>query len=454
VKVAICHSETVESNQRLLHDPDLYLAQSDSQVLIYSPTAQSGLDVQTHFDSGLALYSGVISPLDFLQMIGRCRQCDQWAVSAPRRSLDPNCLVSSLDSPKVLKMGEKLQQSFTDLEIEQSAKTRGWGLWQSLTKEIEKSFHSEYLQQLLSYFFESVENVEVECDRSAYKSDPKVIKQEDAVLRLGGNLANGRKLILNKKAPTTDAEVWDISLAEQFDRYPKIWNLLLECWASTNEESKQWAIEFAIVASSPRIEKLKHWVSATGENAGEDLQAFEDQVTRRFTSYVSPTYKALQFRTLFQELSLESLARVSKGDPAIAHKTHFRVCSTRIGELWAAFQRSPKLTKLFPFIETTAQFFATVKRCMTFLGYQPHGKTIRQESDDLHPNGSDRQRKPRFSASQSVWFCGWLIMAESSNKLFQENFEWIIEAISDRLTLERGKRQQWLERQQPPPLAA
>ncbi|MEX0272428.1 hypothetical protein AB3R30_25265 [Leptolyngbyaceae cyanobacterium UHCC 1019] len=454
VKVLLCHSETVESNQRLLHDPDRYLAESDAQVLIYSPTAQSGLDVQTRFDRGLALYSGVISPLDFLQMIGRGRKVEQWSVSAPRRSLDPNCLVSSLDGPKVLKMGEKLQQSFTDLEIESSAKTRGWGLWQGITKEIEKSFHSEYLQQLLIHFFESVETVEVECDRSIYKADSKAIKQEETVLTLSGNLANGQQMIRNQKAPSTDAEVWDIALAEQFDRYPKIWNLLLQMMATDDEESKQWAIEFAIVASSPRIKKLEHWVSATSAHAGEDLQALQDQVKRRFTSYVSPTYKTLQFRTLFQELGLESLAKVKKDDPAIAHKTHFRNCSTRIGELWTDFQRSPRLTKLFPFVETQTEFFAIVKRCMSFHGYQSGGKTIRQRSEELHPNGNDRHGKPRLSSSQSVWFVGWLIMEESGNKLFQEHFEWIIEAISDRLNLEREKRRQYQEGKHPPPLAA
>ncbi|MEX0272613.1 hypothetical protein AB3R30_26225, partial [Leptolyngbyaceae cyanobacterium UHCC 1019] len=454
VKVLLCTSETVESNQRLLKDPDGILAETEAQVLIYSPTAQSGLDVQTHFDRGLALYSGVISPLDFLQMIGRCRQCDQWAVSAPRRSLDPNCLVSSLDSPKVLKMGEKLQQTFTDLEIESSAKTRGWGLWQSITKEIEKSFHSEYLQQLLGYFFGSVETVEVECDRNYYQSDGKEIKQEETQAMLKANLGNGQRLQSLQKAPSKDSDVWDLALAVQYDRYPKIWKILIQTFAQGHSEAQQWAIEFAIVVSSDRLEKLKHWVSATGEHASDDLTALQDQIKRRFTSYTSQHYKALQFRTLFQELRLESLAKVQRGETANAHTTHFRVHSTRIGELWETFQRSPKLTKLFPFVETQADFFTTVKRCMTFFGYEAHGKTIRQESDELHPNGNDRHGKPRLSASQSLWFCGWLIMAESGNKLFQEHFEWIIEAISDRLTLEREKRQQWLERQQPPPIAA
>jgi hypothetical protein len=454
VKVLVCHSETVESNQRLLEDPDGVLAESDAQVLIYSPTAQSGLDVQTHFDRGLALYSGVISPLDFLQMVGRCRQCDQWAVSAPRRSLSPDCLVHSLDSPKILKMGEKLQQTFADLDIESNAKTRGWGLWQGITKEIEKAFHSEYLQQLLGYFFESVETIEVECDRNYYKSDGKEIKQEEAQAMLKANLGNGQRLQSLQKAPSKDSDVWDLALAVQYDRYPKIWEILIQTFAQGHLEAQQWAIEFAIVVSSHRVEKLKHWVSATSEHAGDDLAALQDQVKKRFTSYTSQHYKALQFRTLFQELGLKALAAVQKGEPADAHKTHFRVCSTRIGELWAAFQKSPKLIKLFPFLETQADFFTTVKRCMSFLGYQSEGKTIRQQSEKLHPNGNDRHGQPRLSGSQSVWFSGWLIMAESGNKLFQEHFEWIIEAISDRLTLEREKRQQWLERQQPPPMVA
>ncbi|MDX2230215.1 MAG: DUF3854 domain-containing protein [Leptolyngbyaceae cyanobacterium bins.349] len=216
----LCSSETIANNQVLLPDPDQMLA--EAQYFIYTPTAQSGLDCQVPFDCGLALYGGVISPIDFLQMLGRCRQCKEWYVSAPRRSLDPNCPVPSLESNRVKGWGEKLAVTFAELGAESGVKSAGWGLWQSLTSDVERAFHSEYLQCLLQQFFESVEVAEVECDRQQWQGDVTRIKDQELRLILSADLENGRRMLRQQKAPSRDAEVWDFALAEESDKYPHV----------------------------------------------------------------------------------------------------------------------------------------------------------------------------------------------------------------------------------------
>lgn len=445
----LCSSETVENNQVLLPDPDRVL--KEAIYFVYTPTAQSGLDCQTPFDCGLALYSSVISPIDFLQMIGRCRQCKEWFVSAPRRSLDPNCPVPSLESSRVKGWGEKLAATFTELGAEGGSKTVGWGLWQSLTGDVERAFHSEYLKCLLQHFFESVEVQEVECDRRRWQQDVQRIKVQEVRLRLGGNLENGQRLLKQQKAPSNDSEVWDIALAQEYEKYPQVWKELLKQYQSGVDVDE--AIALAKLFTSRRLERLKHWVQATGDHAAADLADLQASVRNRFTSYASPRWKALQNLSLFQALKLDRLAAAT--GKATAHQTHYRIDSPIMSELWAEFGRSPKLQRLFPTVETISGFWAILQSCMRAFGYQSANKTIRVETPgQLHPNGKDRQGRQRYAESTSLYFCGWVPMTSSGSAFFQQNFDLIIEAIRDRRDWERRHRQTEQERSLAPPLAA
>lgn len=445
----LCSSETIEGNQILLPDPDHLL--ESAQYFVYTPTAQSGLDCQVSFDCGLALYSGVISPIDFLQMLGRCRQCQEWYVSAPRRSLDPTCPVPSLDSNLVKGWSEKLVTTFTEMGAESGIKSAGWGLWQSLTGEIERAFHSEYLKHLLQHFFESVEVAEVHCDRQQWMQDIKRIKEKELRFTLAANLENGRRLLTQQKAPSKDPEVWDVLLAEETEKYPAVWRELRNQFLLGVEVED--VMTLAKLFSSKRLERLKYWVQATGDQSDEDLADLQELVRTRFTSYLSPRWKALQYLSLFQHLDLDRLAAAE--GKAIAHQTHFRVTSPMVGDLWNAFQQLPKLQRLFPTVETIEDFWRVLRRCMSFLGYQSAGQTIRIETPGkLYPNGKDRDGKQRYSESASRYFCGWKPMVASGSVFFQQNFTLIVDTIRDRLNWERQNKQRDREKSLDPPISA
>ncbi|MDX2241258.1 MAG: bifunctional DNA primase/polymerase [Leptolyngbyaceae cyanobacterium bins.302] len=446
----LCSSETIESNRSLLKDPDSVV--SKLKFFVYTPTAQSGLDCQVTFDCGLALYSGIISPIDFLQMIGRCRQCKEWYVSAPRRALDPTCSVPSLVSKKVKQWADKLKDTFNDLGVN-SDKTTGWGVWQSLTHEVEQAFHSEYLYCLLTEFFETVETLEIERDRTLWQKEVIRIKAQELVLTLNGDLENGLRLLREQKAPSTDAEVWDIALAAQHQKYPTVWKALIAQYRSGVEQDE--VLKLAKLFRGKRLEHLRHWVQATGPETGQDLAELYHLVKTHFTSYTSVRWKALQNHALFQELKLDQLAAASKKEKAIAHETHFRYDSPVVIQLWQEFQQKPKLQKLFPTVETPYQFWQTLKKSLSFFGYQSAAQNIRVKTPgELHPNGKDKKGNQRLSESESRHFNGWRPMAESGSQFFQQNFILIVEAISERLKWERERRRREQERALAPPIAA
>lgn len=440
----LCSSETVESNRSLLKDPDSVV--SELEFFVYTPTAQSGLDCQVTFDCGLALYSGVISPADFLQMIGRCRQCKQWYVSAPRRAIDPTCPVPGLNSKRVKEWTDKLKGTFDDLGIN-SDKTTGWGLWQSLTSNVERAFHSEYLYCLLKEFFEIVETLEVESDRALWQKEVVRIKAQELVLTLNGDLENGLRLLREQKAPNTDAEIWDIVLAEQYQKYPTVWKELIAQYRSGIDQNE--VLKLAKLFSSNRLEQLRRWVQATGSEAGQDLAELYQWVKTHFTSYTSPRWKALQNHALFQELQLDQLASVYKEEKAIANETHFRHDSPVIIRLWQQFQQSPKLPRLFPTVETPYHFWQILKKGMSFFGYQSNNKGFRVGTPgELHPNGKDRKGNQRFVESKTFHFNGWKPMCVSGSRFFQQNFTRIVESINERLKWERELRRRELREQE------
>ena len=154
-KVKLCTSETVDSNRGFLSDPDHALAGYD--WVIYTPTAESGLDIQAPVVSGLMLDCGVLSPTATLQMMGRCRKCPVWTVSAPRYQVGGK--PPRLDAANAVELAEHFDQLFDAEGIESSKRSGAWQQWDSAVSEVCKQFGSEYLYKLLEYFHSNVETV-------------------------------------------------------------------------------------------------------------------------------------------------------------------------------------------------------------------------------------------------------------------------------------------------------
>ncbi|MBW4422114.1 MAG: bifunctional DNA primase/polymerase [Myxacorys californica WJT36-NPBG1] len=466
-RVWIACSETPEENASFMPDPD-GIIQSKSQpidVVVYTPTAKSGLDIQAPFDRGLLISCGVLSPTDMLQMLGRCRKCSEWFVSAPRFA-DAGQDAPLLDRAKIKRWIGRITESFEELGFNAPKSLQGWGLWESLTKEIERQFNSEYIQALLNEYFESVETVEIDSGSvMEWRSAIAAVKNQDAENTLNGNLENGRRLKAQKKQPSKNSKVWDLKLAEYHEKFPKLaeknvsdfreldekWRSLREqmgyCPSVDLEESRQDSLTLCKIMNSRRAEKLKNWVQAIENNPQDEID-LSDLMRSQKINYNSPAFKARQNIELFRSLGLTQLVKLqSKSrEHLVADETAFRAKSPIIGELYEEFQRDRKLRALFPLIECLEDFWSAIKKCLKSFGYQNFGATARVKSEKAHKCGHDSKGNQREAKSEAAYFVGWLLMECSGNAYFQENFELIVEAIRDRVVAEREERRKWRDR--------
>ncbi|MBD1847471.1 DEAD/DEAH box helicase family protein [Cyanobacteria bacterium FACHB-63] len=443
-------SESPEENASFMPAPDCIIQDGRVEAVIYTPTAQSGLDIQAEFDRGLLVATGVLNPLQMLQLMGRCRKCPEWHVSAPRYSGNPECVTPSLDGRKIQQWSEKIALASEALEFNSPESIQAWSIWEDLTRNIEKAFNSEYLRHLLDYFFESVEPVEVESDRAGeWRKDSEILTHEEQELKLKANLEKGLRLIDEQKQPKLNCEVWDVKLAELWLKYPKIIDKAIADYGV--EEWRDDAIKMTRLFSSRRLEKLRNWVIATEPNEQDDRD-LRQYLKERMTHYNAGNFKRLQNIKLFRSLGLEKLAIVRNPEELKAGANAFCATSDAIGELYREFLAMPDLVKLFPFVECQKTFFNAIKVCLSYLGYEKGSKSIRVETNELNPNGHDRNGSQRFSKSRSIYFVYWFAMECSGSAYFREHFTLIVEAIRDRLETEREERRKWREKHESPPI--
>jgi hypothetical protein len=550
VKTWLVCSETPEENGMFMPLPDEIIMREHIQALIYTPTAQSGLDIQVKFDRGLLIANGVLNPTQMLQMLGRCRQCPEWFVSAPRRSSNPDCLAPSLDGRKVKEGADQISRTFEELGFNAPSKMQGWAVWERLTGEVEKAFNSEYLKYLLEYFFESVDAIETANDRtSQWRRDAQAIKDEDIEKTLKANFQKGCQLIDEQKQPKFNSEVWDVKLAEFSAKYPQIaqkaisdlstrhaeaqkanaeiekrggldtvkdrvaflekqleeledwWEILEETldvkqrifkqdpsnenrrdllWAASQAEDcldeiedlgaeafvlnkllrqasggrVEEAIALAKLFHSRRLEKLKNYVMAMEPSEQDDRDLIQ-YLRERPAHYNAGNFKRLQNIKLYRALNLGELAKVKTEADMTPNETAFWAGSAKIAELYRAFLADPELTRLFPLVDSQKALFDAVKGCLTYMGFQKLAKSMRIDTEEVNPNGKDRNGNQRFSQSKSIYFVCWLLMECSGSAYFQQNLELIFQAIRDRLVAERAERQAIRERKErhesPPP---
>ncbi|BAU12551.1 hypothetical protein LEP3755_30810 [Leptolyngbya sp. NIES-3755] len=545
VRTWLVCSETPEENSSFMPDPNSVIRDGKIEAVIYTPTAQSGLDIQSKFDRGLLISTGVLPPTQMLQMAGRCRHCLEWFVSAPRRSNNFTTIAPSLNGKKVQRWAEDLKQLCKELELCTDSRVQTWAIWERLVQDIEKAFNSEYLQELLQYFFESVTTVELSSNRIVqWRRDADALKSEEAEQMLNANLQSGLLLLDAQKQPVLNSQVWEIKLVELSLKYAKPIEKLLSAFNDTIPEitisngklkklgsveavrerlkllesdtpdfleaieyhvqefnvatriyaeeqnsetelrvedaekaltkarfrltenqgeierlssalglsvrSRQAnAIKLIRLFSSSRLERLKNWVMANEANEQDDRDLIA-YLQQRSTHCNASKFKLLQNLELFRSLKLDRLAVIRNDKEAQANVTAFRCQSPIISEIWLEFCQNPKLMKLFPTVNSQYESWLKVKACLAYFGYQKRGKRIRITTGTSHPNGKYRNGEKRSSNSQSLHFVYWFVMEASGSALFQQNFDLIIEAIRDRLVVEREERRKWKEKGPPP----
>lgn len=550
VKTWIVCSETPQENHSFMPKPDAMIEQGQIEAVIYTPTAQSGLDIQSQFDRGLLICTGTLSPLQMLQKLGRCRQCPEWYVSAPRHAAHPDCVTPTLDGKKIQQWAEQITQTLSDSGFNTPLEVQSWGVWEELTRNVEKAFTSEYVFSLLDYFFESVETLEVESNRvGEWRKDSQLLKSKDMERILSADLQKGLRLVETDRQPTLNTEVWDIKLAHFATKYPEVAKNAIadlkqshleverstaeihklggsEALRSTLSELKSQieqateaiellnerleiltrivaedpslehqqgiaeieqalndqishrsdthaqfeqmtrllqsargeigteAIELTKLFHSRRVEKLKNYVMATEPNDQDDRDLLQ-YLRERPTHYHAGNFKRLRHFKLFRYLDLGKLAVIEDRRVIEADTNAYCADSPEIAALYQQFLANAELVRLFPLIESQKSFFIHIKACLSDLGYERGGKTIRVATVELNPNGRDRKGNQRETKSKTVYFVYWMVMECSGSEYFREHWAVILAAMRDRLSAEREERAKQRERKEqyesPPP---
>jgi hypothetical protein len=306
--VLLCCSETPEENHRLLADPDGRIRESGAKLVILTPTAESGIDIQVPFTAGLGLFCGVLSGTGAMQMIGRARQCDDWIISAPRRSLEADAFISNAKLKRIL---ERLPETLEIVGIKGDERSDSWAVWQREIRGVQAAFNSEFIHHLLEEHYESVETIELENPHcQTWKEAIKEVKTFAAENILKAPLKHGQEMKANERQPQLDWEVWALKLAEGHEQYPQIWELAIANYNSGNFDKREGAIAWARELLKEReMMSLKRYVQAADGNLDDD-NALDERVTRLGSNYLSPAFKHLQHQTLFRALNLESLAKL------------------------------------------------------------------------------------------------------------------------------------------------
>ena len=427
-EVMILCSETVELTHQVMPDPDAAIKSSGAKLVILTPTAESGIDIQIPFKAGLGLFCGVIPGTSAMQLLGRARLCNDWIVSAPMRSLDSDYSLSS--EAKIKKIIARLQhETLEESGMQSDNRSHGWEVWQREIRQVQSFFNHEYISHLLKEHYETVEvTKEFNLDNRGWIALVSATKDRDAVKALTSDLENGLTMIQEEKTPSKDQHVWDIRLAKSNTQHPDLWEPAIELYSSGDRGKQKMAIDWAKGLLKDReLGALKRYVVALDGNLDDD-NALNDRLSRSGSNYNSPAFKQLQNQTLFRILNLESLARFESGAEVKAinaDEESLDARSPKVQALWAKFKATPRLVRLFPAVETIKDFWRQVKATMRYFLFEAVSGTARAKRDGEKP---------------SLYFVGWMSRAQSGSAFLVQNFDKIVKSIRKRLELERVER--------------
>jgi hypothetical protein len=437
LNVAVTCSETVEANQRLLPNPDRFYQKNVVEVAIITPTLESGGDIQTPFERGLLLYSGVVSPKSAMQLMGRFRQVNTWSIVADRISHKAPT-IKSIDSATA----RASSIGFTALLVDEpplpnSIRDR-WAARQGAVKEIESTYGREILERQLQANFAQVEHRVISLKKTAdpengdageswvseWRARSKAVKVRRLTELFKGGpqaLAHGQELIRGKKTPKTDRDQRAIELTELHSKYPRYVDKVLEGF--DGKFATEDAEKLALVFYSSRPDRLRNWVSLT-DFYDREMQALEAKLpSHPATNRTSTHFQKYRYLRLAHDLDLVGvLVKGSRTAKQIKpDQTHFQANSPTVVKLWQQFEHQDDWRFLFPEVETRSGFWALCKKALSWLGFQT-GECGNASVEVPRPvkNGFTRRGEQRYSSVMSCHHTCWIEHAESGSEFFRD----------------------------------
>jgi len=326
LKIARVSSLDVETNHGFIRNPDEKLVTEGIDILMGSPSMQSGCDIQTPFSSVIGIYARGkgASPTKLMQHIKRVRNADAIWISAQTNNFEDD-EAADLDRRKRKRLMKQAKNLFQKAGIEVPDGFHKLGVWQEQIERLESQYSAELIQAVLCETFENVEFEYVEGGQTAlYRELRDEVRTENALKTLTANRHKGRELIDKKKSPSRNQHVWDIDLAKLHKQFPTFIDDLTEDLktAIAAKESGNYTQEMQAlyrdcldqgkILISGKLEKLKNHAIATSADIKEHLESMTEALALSYPTLHSKRFKRYRDVKLHNELGLESLAQLKK----------------------------------------------------------------------------------------------------------------------------------------------
>jgi hypothetical protein len=416
-KVAFVCADDPEFAHEVLASPDSTL--KDCDVFIYTPTAESGLDVQLPFENVLLVACGVLEPLTLLQMVGRCRQAKNIYIDCPRRN-GTDGFIRDLSDKQIERMHQKYKTAMErhGLGYGKTGHT-AWG-WteKEIFAPIYRTYGYEVLRLVCEEVFESVETLEVNHDRcSEWREVSARVRLDLTAETHNADLERGQEMLADdQKAPPTRADVFALNLAKVMrDRRGLIEfyrEEFLKLNALDDPAKKEELLTILYEIGKGRSDKLSlFYLARTGTDRDFELM-WQNIQTQERVNPLGVTVDDYRMCLFFRRLGLNELIQLMQrsalvGGGGVQDLNIFTWRSSAIAERFNLFLKDAELRDWFPQVTHSAALFQQIKVVMSRMGVQ--SATARQRDSE----GKSAGDAPR------AYFTGWVVLGASGNKVFK-----------------------------------
>lgn len=471
LKIKRVSSLDVETNSGFMSAPDVAMAAEAIDVLLGSPSMQSGCDIQAQFSTTIGIFTGGAgsSPTKAIQHIKRVRHAGEILLSIPTFNYRDQ-ETASLDSCKRRRLTKQAKNLFKSEGIEMAGDLQAFGVWQEQIAKLNAQFNHELTCAIASETFENIEYVYFEGGQTAlYQKIRDEIKIDDALKTLTASHIKGKELIDAKKAPSRNQHIWDIRKAQLYKQFPDLVDALAEDLkiaiaakkkGESTEETEalyQDVLEQGKILLSHKLEKLENYTIASSVDVKKHLERLTEALSSAYPTLNSRRFKRFRAIKLCQELDFGQLAKLGRSDferrdevqvegdlSLVQHQNIYCAESPIVQELYIKFLAS-EASKYYPEITTVQEFFRAASAAMRACGYQSFAKEVRVESEETRPNGNFRG-KERTTHSVKRYFVGFYRIEQSGSKVFRKYFTKFMDAVGALINRDLENHRAWNEK--------
>jgi len=451
LKVKRVSSLDVETNYGFMSVPDVAMAAEAIDILLGSPSMQSGCDIQTQFGTTIGIFTGVCTPTESMQHIKRVRKTREILLSIPTFNYRDE-EAANLDRRNRKRLTKQAKNIFQSEGIESAGDLQAFGVWQEQISKLNAQFNHELTCAIASETFENIEYVYFEGGQSAlYQEIRDEVKTDEALKTLTANHSKGQELIDAKKAPSRKQHVWDIKKAQLRKQFPDLVDALAEdlktaiaaLHTCSGSALYRDVLRQGKILLSSKLEKLKNHAIANSAHVEEHLANMTEALFHSHPTLNSKRFKRLRAVKLYHELNLVDLAKLGELDVEL-HQNVYSAKSPIVAELYTKFLVSESL-KLYPEVTTIEQFWKMANAAIRACGHEQAAHEVRVESDQARPNGTFRGI-PRETYSTKQYFVGFYLIEQSGNKVFRKHFTKFMDAVETLIDRELESQRTWKEK--------